>query len=331
MAVKTLLLISQSNDPSFNLATEEHLLRNHQDNIIFLYINSPSVIIGKHQNALSEINLPFLEKSQIPVFRRLSGGGTVYHDEGNINFCIIESGTPGKLVDFKKATAPIVAALNEMGVHARQGKRNDLLLGFKKISGNACHVFKSRSMHHGTLLYASNLEVLNESLKTVSFRFNDKSVKSVRSEVTNIIENLKHKPTTQVFMHQLGKSLGSYYKTKPYSLTQEDLKAIKKLKNEKYNTWHWNYGYSPVYEFTKRIMSGGYSISCKLKVDKGVIVSAHLQSNNPNPLLFKQIEEVITGNYHEKRQLREEVEKVISESNEVPPSLSVEILMKVLF
>lgn len=331
MSAKTLLLISQSNDPPFNLATEEHLLRNHQDNIIFLYINSPSVIIGKHQNALSEINLPFLEKKQIPVFRRLSGGGTVYHDEGNINFCIIESGTPGKLVDFKRATVPIIAALNELGVEARHGKRNDLLLGYKKISGNACHVFKSRSLHHGTLLYDSNLEALNESLKTASFRFNDKSVKSVRSEVTNIIESMEHKGTPTSFMHQLGKSLGSYYKTELYPLTREDLGAIEKLKNEKYNTWQWNYGYSPAYEFTKRNITGGYTLSCKLKVEKGVIVSITLQSNHPDATLLKQIEEVLRGNYHEKRQLHEELEKVFSGSGVVQPSLTMEMLMKVLF
>ena len=107
----TLFIASKTVDPSFNLAAEEVFLRNHDENIIFIYINKPSIIVGKHQNTLSEINADYLEKNNIPVFRRLSGGGTVYHDKGNVNYCIIESGEPGKLVDFVRATTPIVEAL----------------------------------------------------------------------------------------------------------------------------------------------------------------------------------------------------------------------------
>jgi lipoate-protein ligase A len=135
MANNTHFITSLSNDASLNLAAEEVLLRKHKENVIFLYINSPCIIVGKHQNTLSEINLEYIEKNNIPVFRRLSGGGTVYHDLGNINYCIIENGAPGQLVDFVKATTPIVEALKNYGIKARHGKRNDILAGFKKIPG----------------------------------------------------------------------------------------------------------------------------------------------------------------------------------------------------
>jgi lipoate-protein ligase A len=329
MTGNILLIISQNHDPSFNLAAEEYLLRHYSENIIFLYINNSSVIIGKHQNALSEINLPFLEKTNINLFRRLSGGGTVYHDEGNINFCTIESGTPGKLVDFKKATTPILKALKEQGVMARHGKRNDLLVGYKKISGNACHVFKSRVMHHGTLLHDSNLEMLTQSLKVDPLKFKDKSVKSVRSEVTNISDLTAEKVPTQNFMQRLGESLAHQFNTHPYLFTQADLSAIDQLQSNKYKTWEWNYGYSPTYEFSKRLTSAGHTYASKFRVEKGIIVSIALSSNTTNQDYLRILEGTITGCPHEKKQLKRKLLAALNEvKNENP---TVEEIMNLLF
>ncbi len=329
MTGNILLIISQNQDPSFNLAAEEHLLRHFSENIIFLYINTPSVIIGKHQNALSEINLPFLEKNNIPLFRRLSGGGTVYHDEGNINFCTIESGTPGKLVDFKKATTPIVEALKEQGVMARHGKRNDLLVGYKKISGNACHVFKTRVMHHGTLLHNSNLKMLTQSLKADPLKFKDKSVKSVRSEVVNISEVTSEKIPTLDFMQSLGKSLALQFHTHPYLFTPADLTAIGQLQTNKYQTWEWNYGYSPTYEFSKRHMSAGQPYASKLRVEKGIVVSITLSSDTPNKNYLRFLEGIITGCAHKKEQLKGKLLAALKEEKNEHPT--VEEIMNLLF
>lgn len=339
MARKTLLIISQNHEPSFNLATEEHLLKKSEDNIIFLYINRPSVIVGKHQNTLSEINLPFVEENFIPVYRRLSGGGTVYHDEGNINFCLIETGEPGKLVNFKKSTTKIVAVLNEGGFPVIQGNRNDLLLGGKKISGNACHVFKSRAMHHGTLLYNSNLEVLNQSIMAEGFRFKDKSVKSVRSQVTNLIQASKTKESPLAFMEQLGQKLINRYNAQLHTLTEGDLDKIKTLQHEKYDTWKWNYGYSPVFEFEKALTKGPHTLKIKLKVEKGVIIKAELLGNLPDELMLKQLEEVITGKYHEKIILLKALESIFLEGqlpeNSAAPAdgtlLNRDTMMELLF
>ncbi|PWD99727.1 lipoate--protein ligase family protein [Marinilabilia rubra] len=301
----TLFITSQNDNPAFNLAAEEVLLRNHTKNIIFFYINSPSVIVGKHQNTLSEINLEYLEKNDIPVYRRLSGGGTVYHDKGNINYCIIENGKPGQLVDFVRATTPVVEALKDYGVDARHGKRNDLLAGFKKISGNACHVYKSRAMHHGTLLFNSNLEVLTESLKADAIKFKDKSVKSVRSEVINISQLINTDHSIAEFLQYIGSFLEKKFNTVPYAFSKEDLEKIEKLKSEKYNTWKWNYGYSPVYEFSKRIKSNNYIFASKLKVQKGIISEIEINTNHPEKDKIRKIAHSIRTNLHNKKVIQE--------------------------
>ncbi|MDK2841173.1 MAG: lipoate---protein ligase [Anaerophaga sp.] len=304
MDKSTLFLTSETDDPAFNLAAEEVLLRDHTEDIIFLYINREAVIVGKHQNTLSEINLKYLEENHIPVFRRLSGGGTVYHDHGNINYCLIENGEPGKLVDFVRATTPVVEALKGFGIEVRHGKRNDLLAGYKKISGNACHVYKSRSMHHGTLLYKTNLKHLTESLKTGTVKFRDKSVKSVRSEVINISDIIQTDMSPSEFMQELGHKLAIKFKAIPYNFTDEELHQINQLKKEKYETWEWNYGYSPVYEFRKRSKSQNYIFSIKLKVEKGIIKDIDIQSNFPDQNEIQKAQNAMKETYHEKNHLK---------------------------
>lgn len=309
MDKKTLFITSQTNDPAFNLAAEEVLLRKHNTNIIYLYINKPSVIVGKHQNTLSEINLKFLEENDIPVYRRLSGGGTVFHDYGNINYCIIENGEPGKLVDFVRATTPVVEALKDYGVDARHGKRNDLLAGYRKISGNACHVYKSRAMHHGTLLFNSDLNQLTASLKADATKFKDKSVKSVRSEVVNIKELVPGDDTND-FLEKIGTFLKQKFRAVPYQYTSDDLAEIEKLMDTKYNKWEWNYGYSPVYEFSKRVKMKEYIYHAKLKVEKGTITEIEIKTNHADNNLTRKLTVTLRGLKHEKKEIKKALENV---------------------
>ena len=182
---------SDSNDPYFNLAAEEYLLKERKEDIYFQYINAPSVVIGKHQNALSEINLDYMNKNEILLARRISGGGAVYHDDGNLNYSFLTSEEAGDLIQFKKYTAPVIEILRLLGVEARLGKRNEILTDGGKISGTASHVYKNRTLHHGTLLFNSDLEKLAKCLYVDSSRIKDKAVKSVRSEVVNISDLLK--------------------------------------------------------------------------------------------------------------------------------------------
>ncbi|MFO8002336.1 MAG: lipoate--protein ligase [Marinilabilia sp.] len=302
---KTFTIISETTDPAFNLAAEEVLMRHHKENILFFYINAPSIIVGKHQNTLAEVNLQYLEENNIPVYRRLSGGGTVYHDHGNINYCIIENGEPGKLVDFVRATTPVVKALKSYGLDARHGKRNDLLAGYKKISGNACHVYKSRTMHHGTLLFNSDLKHLTEALKAQPMKFKDKSVKSVRSEVVNIGSLISSEDTPGSFLLFMAGQLKEIFGAEEFSFTTDDLKQIEKLSEEKYNTWKWNYGYSPVYEFSKRFATDQYKYSSKLRVEKGIITRADIRSDHPDQEKIEMVSLKVKGSLHEKNAIKQ--------------------------
>lgn len=309
-------IISNSMDPAFNLAAEEYLLRQKKEDYAFFYINKPAVIIGKHQNALAEINLPYLEEQNIPVFRRMSGGGTVYHDEGNLNFCFIRNGNNSDLVNFKRATEPIVAALQRRGLPARNGERNDLLLNYKKISGNACHVFKRRVMHHGTLLYGSDLNRLTGSLKSDPTRFEDKAVKSVRSEVVNINELLQSKETTPEFLHNLVEDLLRHNNDwEKASFSKADLEMIEQLKKEKYDNSEWNYRYGPAYTFKKRLQSGRLVLGVKLRVEKGRITQAEIKGNHQPTEHLSILENKIKGCFHDKTSL---LEILLKEENILP-------------
>jgi lipoate---protein ligase len=324
-----LSIISPSNCPDFNLAAEEYFLKTLQEDVSFYYINDPSVIIGKHQNALAEINLPYLETHNIPLYRRLSGGGTVYHDAGNINYCFIKTGEASDLVNFKKATQPVVEVLNSWGVPVRSGQRNDLLIGYKKISGNACHVFKTRVMHHGTLLYNSNLDVLTESLKSDPLRYRDKAVKSVRSQVVNLKEALAHGWSTQEFLLNLEVALRAIITgTIPYTLKPNDFEAIEQLKTEKYSTWIWNYGYGPTYSFKKRIQSNGFVFAVDVAIVKGIIQEITLNTNYPNEEFNGVFSGLITGTPHEKKALLQKIEPLRSKFEELPHAME---LIKLFF
>jgi len=174
-------------DPYFNLAAEEYALKNFKADCFMLWRNEPSIIVGKHQNTLAEINLDYVKKRNIKVGRRLSGGGAVFHDLGNLNFTFISTGAQeNRLVDFRRFTMPILEVLQNLGIEAVFEGRNDLTIHGRKFSGNAEHVWKNRILHHGTLLFSSVLTDLSEALKVDPLKFRDKAVKSIRSRVTNI-------------------------------------------------------------------------------------------------------------------------------------------------
>jgi lipoate-protein ligase A len=277
-----LYIQSISTDPYFNIATEEHLLKNFSDNIFFLYRNQPSVIVGKHQNAIAELDFDFVEENKIAVVRRLSGGGAVYHDLGNINFCFIKNGVAGKLVDFKGYTKPIIEALEKFGVNAKFEGHNSLMVNGKKISGNAEHVHKNRVMHHGTLLFSTDLEKLARVLYVDPNRYSDSAVKSVRARVTNLSEVLPQEISIEKFANYLM----DYIKEENpgsmrYELTDTDIESIKQLIDSKYSQWDWNFGYSPSYSLQRNINSAEYGlVSVWLKVERGLIDDVEIKTQN---------------------------------------------------
>jgi len=302
-------IISDTKYPAFNLATEEYLLKELNEDIFFLYINEPSIIVGKHQNALAEINLSYTQKHNIPVFRRMSGGGTVFHDNGNLNFCFITNEKEGNLVDFDKHSTPIVKALEALNLKVSVGKRHDLSINGKKITGTASHVYRHRAMHHGTLLFDADLTVLNKCLSDNYSRYATKGVRSVRSTVTNISEHLGKEMSMQKFTDHIYKFLLAWFPdAREYKLSESEKKDISLLAKEKYETWEWNYGYSPVYEIERSILIDNIKISSHIKVEKGLITELKFTTNDLHlQKSLDQLSQKIIGTQHNRFTIEKEV------------------------
>ncbi|MFC4808706.1 lipoate--protein ligase [Paenibacillus sp. GCM10023250] len=264
-------------DPSWNLALEEYALRNlagEQDFLLF-YINEPSIIIGKNQNTAEEVNADYVERNGIHVVRRLSGGGAVYHDLGNLNFSFITKDDGKSFHNFRKFTEPVVAALRKLGVDAELSGRNDLQVGERKISGNAQFASKGVMFSHGTLLFDSEVDAIVSALNVNPAKFESKATKSVRSRVANITEFLKTPMTMAEFRAFILASIfGGESAVPEYKLTEADLAGVRKLADERYRSWDWNYGRSPQFNVrqTKRLSAGTYDV--RLFVEGGVIAEA---------------------------------------------------------
>jgi lipoate---protein ligase len=259
-----------------NLAIEEHLLRNFStlEEILFLYINEPSIIIGRNQNTLEEINHQYVLEKDIHVVRRLSGGGAVYHDLGNLNFSFITNSGKENFNNFKKFTAPVIKALIGLGVEAELGGRNDILVKGKKISGNAQYITGKRMVSHGTLLFESDLSQVVEALNVKMTKISSKGIKSVRSRVVNIKEHLNIAMDMEDFRSYLiDRIFEGSEKITTYTLAQEDWHAVRILLDERYNSWEWNYGRSPDFNVqkTKRFQAG--EVDARIDVQRGRIVN----------------------------------------------------------
>ena len=269
----TLFIEYDSRWPYFNLAAEEYLLHEFKQNVVFLYTNENSVVIGKHQNAFDECNMQFCKPNNVHIARRLSGGGTVFHGDGNLNFCFIQNAkTTDRLIDFKRHLTPVNKFLHSLGVHSEFSGRNDLLVDGKKISGNAEHVYskKKRVIHHGTLLFNADLKSLKAAIEPKKLiKFKGHAVKSVRSQVANIDQYLGDMSYSE-FTEKFGAFLTDYFKAKPYKFTEKDIDAIHELMETKFNTWEWNFGYSPTFTTTIYLQKG----ELRLRVKKGIIESA---------------------------------------------------------
>ncbi|WP_367328267.1 lipoate--protein ligase [Lentimicrobium sp.] len=301
-----LCIIRHETDPYFNLAAEEYVLKNFERDSFMLWRNEPAIIVGKHQNTLAEINQDYVKENMIKVVRRLSGGGAVFHDLGNLNFTFIASGENHQLVDFRKFTQPILEVLQKLDIEARFEGRNDLTIDGRKFSGNAEHVHKNRVLHHGTLLFSAQMADLSSALKVDPDKFQDKAVKSVRSRVTNISEHLKIPLTVLEFRDLVLKHvMESTPGAELYSFTQDDIAAISRLRDEKYITWEWNFGYSPKYNFRKTVKTNGGKLEVTLEVVNGTIEKARFFGDYFNKLDPSDIEHALTGTLHNETAIRE--------------------------
>lgn len=326
-----MLIINQSiTDPYFNIASEEFLLKNFSEDIFLLYTNSPSIIVGKHQNTMAEINHEFVTIKGIPVIRRLSGGGTVYHDLGNVNYSFITNGSKGNLVDFKKHTQPIIDVLKLLGVDACIGGKNDIRVGDRKISGNAEHIYKNRVLHHGTLLFDSKLDELNESIKVNLNAYNDKAVKSIRSHVANIKEYLKEDISIENFKEKLIAHIMALFPNPiNYHLSPNDTHSINELITTKFSTWEWNYGYSPTYSLNRHINIKNGILYIEINVEKGIINKMSIKSQLLMTERLEELEKLMAGCLHEKDEITKKLADI--EINQFIPKISREEFVKSLF
>ena len=276
-----------------------------------LWRNAPSVIVGRHQNTLAEINLDYVNQNQIKVVRRLSGGGAVFHDLGNLNFTFIENTRDNLPINFQKYTQPILSVLLLLGIDARFEGRNDLVIEGKKFSGNAEHVFRGRVLHHGTLLFASKLTDLSGALNVNPAKFTDKAVKSVRSRVTNISSHLKKPLEPETFRNML---LDYMIDNNPdcslYSYTDTDITAINRLRDEKYATWDWNFGQSPGYNMVNSLQTGGGYLEIHIDVQYGLIRHVRIFGDFFHIGDIAELELLLAGTPHNETHIRHKLEQI---------------------
>lgn len=246
-------VINECNDPAYNIALEEYCFKNLKEEEVFiLWINKPTIVIGKHQNAVEEINHEYVKEHNIEVVRRISGGGAVYHDLNNLNYTIISSKTGDEAFDFKTFSQPVINVLRKLGVNANFTGRNDIEIDNKKICGNAQAYYNGRMMHHGCLLFNVDLQVLSKALNVSKDKIESKGVKSVRSRVTNILEELPNKIDIETFKKMIFDEMRSNNANfTEYVLSEEELKTIKKNRDEKHATWDWVYGKAPEYNIRR--------------------------------------------------------------------------------
>ena len=267
-----LCIFSHHTDPAFNLATEEYVLNSVGEDTFLVWRNGPTVIIGRNQNPYRQADTGYLQQMDIPLLRRISGGGAVFHDAGNVNFTFIHVTIGQPRVDYQPFLGPVVRFLRSMGVAAQFDGTNGLVVGGKKISGNAQHIHQGMVLHHGTLLWDTDLDALHNALATPGRgRYRDRSVDSVRQPVTNLRPLMNMSLSVEDFMGRLLAHIQMATGGRRIELSEKDIAAIEALADSKYRTWEWNFGHSPDYRFSGTLPMGGRKMGVHMQVSSGII------------------------------------------------------------
>lgn len=271
-------------DASVNIALETYLVENRlvDEPILLFYINEPSIIIGRNQNTIEEVNQAYVEEKGITVVRRMSGGGAVYHDLGNFSFCFIKD-DDGSFRDFASFTKPVIEALHKMGATSAELQgRNDLLIDGRKFSGNAMYAKNGRMTAHGTIMFKSDLEEVTRALKPNKAKIESKGIKSVRSRVTNIepyVDEQYKNLSTEEFRDLILLEIFGVEKredVKEYHLTEEDWQKVYAIREERFGNWDWNYGKSPAFDIKESHKFPFGLVDFRFNVKGGKIVEARI-------------------------------------------------------
>lgn len=321
-------------DPMVNLAIEEYILENfgEKDTYLLFYINKPSIIIGRNQNTIEEINTDYIEEKGIKVVRRLSGGGAVYHDEQNLNFSFITKDDGDSFQNFTKFLEPIIKILNDLGVPAEFQGRNDIAVEGRKISGNAMFSTKGRLFSHGTLMLDSELEEVTKALKVKKEKIESKGIKSVRSRVATISEFMDEKISMEEFKAIILKSIfnvDDVADVPQYVLTEEDWKKIHEISENRYQKWEWNYGKSPSYNVQETHKFPAGLVDVRLDVQKGIIQNCKIFGDFFGVGNVQELEEKLIGVRHERAALEEALNDI--EVSHYLGKISKEDLLSLLY
>ena len=279
-------------DPAVNLALEEHCFRKLDPAFEYLlfYINRPSIIIGRHQNPFQEFNQDLARRKDIPAMRRISGGGAVYHDTGNLNFSFITDFTQEKLDYFKTLLKPLLTTLQHLGVPAQLTDKNTILVKDKKISGTSQHTNMRRMLSHGTLLFDSDLEVLERVLKPELKITKSRAVASVPSKVTNISGYLRQPMDMDAFRDAVQKGISSVFgEMNQHRLTAGDWEAVDRLANIKYKSWDWTFGRTPIFSVRHQIGLESGNADVFFRVKNGVIRNVELAEKQVEASFARQV------------------------------------------
>ena len=319
-----------SNDPAYNLALEEflHLHRQPRHEVFLLWQNEPTIVIGRHQNTFDEINREYVEANSVHVIRRNSGGGAVYHDLGNLNFSfLVDDRETG--FSFERFTQPVIRTLRQLGVDAENSGRNDIAIKGRKISGNAQYRHNGRLLHHGTILFDSNLENLSMALNYAPEKYVSRAVASIRSRVTNVREHLPTNIDMAEFRRLLSENVVAEYELKPDSLNDAEQQAIVKLRDEKYRSWDWVYGRTPPFWTHSRLQKFPWgTFNLRLEVRNGCIASCAFYGDFFSPGDPQELAALLIGLPFDRRTLENELSE--NDIHRIFPELGKEPLLNLL-
>lgn len=322
-------VINNNDSCFFNHAAEEYLMNNFHDEVFMLWINKPSILIGRNQNTLTEINYDYVKDNQIDIVRRLSGGGAVYNDLGNINFTFITYRDKDKSEvknGFKKFALPVIEALQSLGVNAEFTGRNDIIIEGKKFSGNAQYFQKDKLLHHGTLLFDCDMSKLSSALKSKAMKFKDKGIKSVGGRVTNILPHIDENMTIEDFREYLKNYIIDTHKIeKVIQFDENDIKEIEKISKSRFETWDWNYGKCPIYTYENSVKYPSGLVEYSLNVQESIITGISIYGDFFGERSIKELEKTLIGVKHSREDIEDRMKN--TELNDYIRGLTIKDLV----